>query len=69
MEKLVLYLKKRAELENVPFDLDEEFLNLQFEKGIRNFFGVKIDDQWNMISDDQQPHENFLSDYLKNLIN
>ncbi len=30
MEKLALYLKKRAELENVPFDLDEDFLFFLF---------------------------------------
>ncbi len=69
MDKLLLYLKKRAEVESVPFDLDEDLLSYQFEQGIRKFFGVVVDDEWNMLSDEQQPHQDFLSDYLRNVIN
>ena len=68
-QNLFLYIKKRAEVEGVAFDLDEEYLEQQFQNGFRQFFGVQVDDEWNMLFDEQEPYENFFSDYLRNIIN
>ena len=55
MTKLVQYMKSRAEFENLKWQLTEKDLFIYFEKGIRNFFGVVIDDHGNLIEDNEQP--------------
>lgn len=73
---LVEYLKKRAQIEGVCFELSQEdFLEPLFNEGIRNFFGVIVDNDCFPLYDEQEPEdhpgllENFLIDknYSSNL--
>lgn len=63
MSRLVQYMQARAKFEDAAFDgianvrweLTEKDLLIYFNKGIRNFFGVVIDDAGNLIEDAEQP--------------
>lgn len=55
MTKLVQYMKARADFENLKWELTEKDLYGYFKQGIRNFFGVIIDDGGNLIEDNEQP--------------
>lgn len=55
MSKLVQYMKVRAKFENARWELTEDDLMVFFKKGIRNFFGVVLDDNFNLVEDNEQP--------------
>lgn len=61
---LIDYMRKRAEFENVGWELPDVYIeNLFIQKGTRIFFGVVLDDLGNILRDDQQPefYENYFS--------
>ena len=59
LDKLIAYMKKRANMEGVIFELDLDYFQGVFDFGIREFFGIKLDDQAQMIFDEQEPQEGF----------
>ena len=59
LDKLIAYMKKRAAAEGVIFDLDLDYFQGVFNFGVRDFFGIKLDDKAQMIFDDQEPQEGF----------
>jgi len=67
MNKLSQYMNMRARFENVQWELTEQDLKPYFDKGVRSFFGVTIDDNGNLISDDNQP--SFFNSYKSTSIN
>jgi hypothetical protein len=67
MNKLSQYMNMRAHFENVQWELTEQDLKPYFDKGVRSFFGVTIDDNGNLISDDNQP--SFFNSYKSTSIN
>ena len=53
---LIKYLKSRAQIEGVPFKLSQkEFFEPYFRKGVRNFFGICVDDNGFLLYDEQEP--------------
>lgn len=64
MDRLVLYLQLRSELEDVPFDLTSEYLEELFQLGTRNFFGVEIDEGKRMLFDLEEPSPGFFSSFV-----
>ena len=64
MDRLVFYLQLRAEVEDIPFDLTPEYLEELFELGTRNFFGVAVDEQKQMLFDLQEPSPGFFSSFV-----
>lgn len=64
MDRLVFYLQLRAEVENIPFDLTQEYLEELFELGTRNFFGVEINEEKRMLYDLQEPSPGFFSSFV-----
>jgi hypothetical protein len=67
MAKLAQYMKARANFEKVQWLITEEDLSEYFNKGVRNFFGVEIDDNGNLIEDQQQP--SFFKSYKSSSVN
>lgn len=67
MNKLSQYMSVRARFENVKWELTGQDLEPYFENGVRNFFGVSVDDQGNLLSDDQQP--SFFNSYKSTSVN
>lgn len=65
-KKLVNYLRKRASIEGVEFELEEEFFEVNFNLGVRTFFGVVVDENCNPIFDEQEPkdHPGLLNSFL-----
>lgn len=57
--QLVNYMKKRSKIENQIWDLPKEFLESHFHIGLRNFFGVELDNNGNLLWDAQQPYDGF----------
>lgn len=55
LDKLVMYMSSRAKFENVKWELTEKDLRGYFQKGIRNFFGVIVSDDGDLIEDNEQP--------------
>ena len=53
--KLNHYMKLRAAWEKLPWDLDVAFTEGYFRQGVRNFFGVDLDNRGNLLRDLQQP--------------
>ena len=49
------YMKERAAFEHVEWAVTDEFLEEHFASGIRSFFGVTLDDDGKLLTDDQQP--------------
>jgi len=56
-KKLVSYLRKRAQIERVAFDLDQDFFEVHFILGVRNFFGVVVDEDCIPLYDEQEPKD------------
>jgi hypothetical protein len=54
-QNLHQYVAYRAKAEGLPYDLDAEFFDSHFVRGVRQFFGVTLDDQGKIVSDDQNP--------------
>ena len=53
---LIKYLKGRAQIEGVSFELDQkEFFEPYFRKGVRKFFGIYVDDNGFLLHDEQEP--------------
>jgi hypothetical protein len=67
MTKLVQYMKERAKFENLKWELTEKDLSGYFYHGIRNFFGVVVDDDGNLIEDNEQP--SFFNSYKSASLN
>ena len=59
LDKLIAYMKKRATAESMIFDLNLDYFQGVFKFGVRDFFGIKLDDQAEMIFDVQEPKEGF----------
>ena len=55
IENIYNYLKIRAFSEGENFELDVEYFEQLFNDGIREFFGVKVNDEGEMIEDTIQP--------------
>jgi|ETNmetMinimDraft_23_1059889.scaffolds.fasta_scaffold486274_1 hypothetical protein len=62
------YIKLRAKKEGVEFQLTEEFFEHNFENGIRNFFGINVDDDGIPFHDEQEPkdHPGLLESHINN---
>jgi hypothetical protein len=61
------YLKRRAQIEGVKFLLNQkDFFEHNFRIGIREFFGVSVDDNGFPINDKQEPkdHPGLLTDFI-----
>jgi predicted transcriptional regulator len=48
-------MKARAAYEGVVWKLTNNFIQRNFDVGIRTFFGVQIDNAGNLLEDTQQP--------------
>ena len=66
-KKLCSYMKIRSENEGVEWKLNEFYLDEWFNDGCRQFFGVRLNDDGNLIDDDQEPFEGFFIKTIKNL--
>ena len=55
MKSLVDYMKARAAFEGVEWALTEGYLQVHFDHGVRDFFGVAVDARGELLSDSQQP--------------
>jgi len=64
---LMFYLMCRSEVEKVPFELEYDFFIEMYNQGIRNFFGVEINNEGEILSDEQEPKEGFIH-YVLGLI-
>lgn len=60
-------MKIRSENEGVEWKLNEFYLDEWFNDGCRQFFGVRLNDDGNLIDDDQEPYEGFFIKTIKNL--
>lgn len=60
-------MKIRSETEGVEWKLNEFYLDEWFNDGCRQFFGVRLNDDGNLIDDDQEPFEGFFIKTTKNL--
>ena len=67
MNKLSQYMKVRAKFENAKWELTDQQLSFFHKKGIRNFFGVLLDDNGNILEDTKQP--SFFKSYKSASIN
>jgi len=66
-KKLCSYMKIRSEIEGVEWKLNEFYLDEWFNDGCRQFFGVRLNDDGNLIDDDQEPFEDFFIITTRNL--
>jgi hypothetical protein len=66
-KKLCSYMKIRSETEGVEWKLNEFYLDEWFNDGCRQFFGVRLNDDGNLIDDNQEPFEGFFINTTKNL--
>ena len=55
LKKLVDYMSARATFEGVEWALTEGFLQVHFDRGTRDFFGVEVDARGELLRDSQQP--------------
>lgn len=69
VKHLESYLRSRANREGVAFDLPTSFFVTAMTNGIRLFFGILIDDNGNLLSDNQEPEKGFLAKWKKNNAN
>jgi len=63
---LIKYLKSRAQIEGVSFELGQnEFFEPFFRRGVRKFFGIFVDDNGFLIYDEQEPksHPGLLANF------
>ena len=58
------YLMMRSDYEGVDFKLDIDFFESSFNSGIRNFFGVQVNNIGFPIWDDQEPEKGFLNNFI-----
>ena len=65
--ELSIYLEHRANIEGVKIDRDYILSSseIYFNKGVRSFFGVQLDEDGNILSDTQQPFKGFIDTYRK----
>jgi len=64
---LIGYLKRRARIEGVAFNLSQkDFFEPYFRMGVRQFFGVSVDDNCFPLNDEQEPkdHPGLLTDFI-----
>jgi len=54
------YLRLRATIEGVEYQLSPEFLGQLHLKGVRTFFGITVDEKGFPINDEQEPQPGFL---------
>lgn len=55
-KNLYEYMKERAKSENVKFDLDLNFFEMNYRLlGVKTFFGVTIDNNGKILQDIQNP--------------
>ena len=47
-------MKIRSSVEDVEWGLTDEFMEEMFDMGFRHIYGVQIDDDGNLLSDDQE---------------
>ena len=64
MDKLFLYLRLRAEFEQVDFDLDENYLLELYDLGTRSFFGVRLNEKREMLFDLEEPVPGFFNSFM-----
>ena len=66
-ELLCDYMEIRSEVNGEDFDKGYILKNSEglFNVGCRNFFGVLLDDDGNVLSDEQQPYEGFVDNFHK----
>ena len=55
LKKLAAYMKERASFEGVQWQLSDDFLQWNFDQGLRDFFGVSMAEDGVLLSDEQQP--------------
>lgn len=55
MKKLSRYMKSRAAFEGAEWALTDAYLQRHFDHGVRNFFGVTVDEKGDLLSDVQHP--------------
>ena len=53
-KKLVQYMKIRSVIEDVNWGMTDEQMEEMFDMGFRHIYGVQIDDDGNLLSDDQE---------------
>lgn len=58
-KNLYRYLKKRSKIEKVKWGLPKSYFEHHYWSGIRNFFGVQIDDNGKLLFDEQEPYDGF----------
>jgi hypothetical protein len=58
------YLTIRADRECIDFKLDIDIFKSGFNSGIRNFFGVQVNNIGFPIWDDQEPEKGFLNNFI-----
>jgi hypothetical protein len=64
---LMGYIQLKAQIEGVPFDLNQEFFEDYFNMGVRNFFGVWVDEQCFPLYDEEEPDDypGLLKEFIK----
>ncbi len=64
---LMGYLQLRAKIEGVEFGLNQKFFEDCFNKGVRKFFGVRVDELCFPLYDEQEPVEysGLLKEFIK----
>lgn len=60
-------MKLRSEVEGVEWKLNELYLDEWFNDGCRQFFGVKLNEDGNLIEDELEPYQGFFINTTKNL--
>jgi hypothetical protein len=62
------YIKLRAQIEGVEFELDRCFFEAYYVLGVRSFFGVLVDEDCQPIFDEQEPkdHPGLLKSFIIN---
>ena len=58
------YLMMRADYEDLDFKLDIDFFESGFNSGIRNFFGVQVNNIGFPIWDEQESEKGFLNNFI-----
>jgi hypothetical protein len=64
VEILFDYLIMRSDFEGVDFEINIKFLESGFNSGIRNFFGVQVNNIGFPIWDGQEPEKGFLNNFI-----
>jgi hypothetical protein len=66
-KKLCSYMKIRSQIEGVEWRLNELYLDEWFNDGCRQFFGVWMNEDGNLIEDEQEPYKGFFKETIMNL--